>query len=564
MPDPVYDASNPHPVINRKNSTRSGDASQPPSNTTKRNTTAVPSTSKTSSGAPKPAASGRKPPSLATASPRPSPATTSQTLGSRVASPTTASAARDVHAPAPRLAPFGTAAPRLPSHMFDQQTRGPPAARTDAKSVLRAPLGRTKGRLAVPPPSTRLPPLRYLSISSALPGARGLRSPEETPRFFKGPGRIIDLFEEPLVAAVERYHGAYDPNTSSFEDPLMYYGAVGGELPGCDSSQALALRDAHIRYFHESRTLSWSSIPSLIERVLQCNPADVPLLVTRQADSPKTFYCLNLSELARVGHAVVASQQILEALSAFLRQNPSTSFTIDPDFQFLLQLEYSDSASEARFLLMTLQMRLEGADRHIRSYFQRIQATLTGREPSDYVSSADSTLSEHPSKELRRLLLRDSIDEGARDEFLSQLGEQPRATYYKRRPAEGVPTIKEDSERSYRPYPPATSAPMSAAPVGPSVRFAPAVRSPPPRTSAITFLPGHGRLRGPDAGAPAFGNGGPSFLRVEFPYLPVEMEMGMTAKAEVATEVMEVTGQLDMEGTGSAVALEEEMVANLL
>ncbi|KAK7052710.1 hypothetical protein R3P38DRAFT_3173028 [Favolaschia claudopus] len=131
MPDPVYDASNPHPVINRKNSTRSGDASQPPSNTTKRNTTAVPSTSKTSSGAPKPAAPGRKPPSQAAASPRPSPAATSQTLGSRVASPTTASAARDVHAPAPRLAPFGTAAPRLPSHMFDQQTRGPPAARTD-------------------------------------------------------------------------------------------------------------------------------------------------------------------------------------------------------------------------------------------------------------------------------------------------------------------------------------------------------------------------------------------------------------------------------------------------
>ncbi|KAK7052709.1 hypothetical protein R3P38DRAFT_3173027 [Favolaschia claudopus] len=177
-------------------------------------------------------------------------------------------------------------------------------------------------------PDSSLPPVapaatpRAESISSALPGARGLRSPEETPRFFKGPGRIIDLFEEPLVAAVERYHGAYDPNTSSFEDPLMYYGAVGGELPGCDSSQALALRDAHIRYFHESRTLSWSSIPSLIERVLQCNPADVPLLVTRQADSPKTFYCLNLSELARVGHAVVASQQILEALSAFLRQKP--------------------------------------------------------------------------------------------------------------------------------------------------------------------------------------------------------------------------------------------------
>ncbi|KAJ7239991.1 hypothetical protein B0H12DRAFT_1024988, partial [Mycena haematopus] len=216
------------------------------------------------------------------------------------------------------------------------------------------------------------------------------------------------------MEAVARYHGHYDPSSSTEEDPLLEYGALAGEIPGVDPAASLALRDALIRYTKPHRSFDWTNLSELIAEVGLINADKVGLLVSGDALTQGRFYCLNLGHMARVAHAVVAVQQILGALTVFLNKDPATSFVLDPGYGFLLMLERCPSAIDIRFALGFLQMRLQRADKHIALYLRSIKETLTNEEFSETCSSVDSTISEvrrefgtqAPGKELARLMLR--------------------------------------------------------------------------------------------------------------------------------------------------------------
>ncbi|KAJ7084772.1 hypothetical protein B0H15DRAFT_741945, partial [Mycena belliarum] len=223
----------------------------------------------------------------------------------------------------------------------------------------------------------------------------------------------IPLYQEPLYASVARYHSPYDPAADE-EDPLAYYGAVDGELPSTSLEASESLRDAIIRYQQPHRQFLWERLSDLIDKVADYDAETVTLVSRTDLHTQTEYLCLSLNVLAEVAHAVVAVQQILDALHSFLRRKTSSAFVLDPHYGFLYMLEKCADEFELRFAFSSLQLRLKRADNHVRSYLGSIRFHYTGVEPSEAVSSMDSTISEvrevfgtePPTKELYRLLLR--------------------------------------------------------------------------------------------------------------------------------------------------------------
>ncbi|KAJ7460231.1 hypothetical protein FB451DRAFT_1181897 [Mycena latifolia] len=215
-----------------------------------------------------------------------------------------------------------------------------------------------------------------------------LPSPEYAP-FFEGMGCPVDVYQEPLEASVERYHIPYDAASVTQEDPLLYFGAVGGKLPSMELEHTLALCDAVVRYSHPHCNFVWEHLSDLIQEIASHKVEDTVILPIADPETKQRLWSLNPKWLAKVVHAVVAVDQILDVLGTFLGRKPSTRFTIDPAFKFT-------------------------ADVHIRSQLHSIWAMLTGDTMSDHISSVDSTISEvrelfgrdSASKELYRLISR--------------------------------------------------------------------------------------------------------------------------------------------------------------
>ncbi|KAK7015407.1 hypothetical protein R3P38DRAFT_2543755, partial [Favolaschia claudopus] len=550
MKDPVIDINNPNPTIDRAASTRRHSQKNPEegrappgskstSSSTKHSRPAVPATSAAKG-------SSSKAPGALVLNEAKSLASTHSPASSQVNSPTTASAARSVLAPQPRPPAFGSSEPRLPSHMRDAGQRGPApvnlnvdssptavvrTANSDGggkrsgqsnsssrnsidrsnRSSTRSSATRSSAAASYtpqqPPSAKEAGPNESITVALARKSPTTQRSEQEYPRLLQGPGVSIDVYEEPIYASVQRYHGAWDPNDGT-EDPLAVFGAEGGELPGIDPARTLALRDAVIRYAKKHRFFE-GLLPDTIASVLKIDAAAVGLRTIEEAGTLKRIYSLGLDELGQTAHAALAVQQILEALTVFLDKDPQKSFLLDPGFGFLTALaERSEQAAEVRFALSTLQRRLFGANTHIMQYFRSIQETITGDASSERFS-IDSTITEvrqefgtqHPSKELRRLMLRSDyytdagrIDLEARTAMLLELQEVPRKNYYHPRGIRGaIPTMKEKEKQGSSAGPTAAvPAPGTSGVFG--VRFE-QPSSPPPRISAVTSLPGHGSIR---------------------------------------------------------------------
>jgi hypothetical protein len=74
---------------------------------------------------------------------------------------------------------------------------------------------------------------------------------------------------------------------------------------------------------------------------VQIEAKTVPCFPFTNPTISKQFFCLTLEPLNHTVHAVVAVQQILEALMIFLGKEPKTSFTLDLDYRLLGLLERS-------------------------------------------------------------------------------------------------------------------------------------------------------------------------------------------------------------------------------
>ncbi|KAK7015960.1 hypothetical protein R3P38DRAFT_2786361 [Favolaschia claudopus] len=585
---PVFDASNPNPTIDRAASTRRHSQKNPEesrappgsksaSSSTKLSQPAAPGTSAAKGS------SSKAPGALVIKDSR-SLAVTPSPTSSQVNSPTTAYAARSVLAPQPRPPAFGSSEPRLPSHMRNAGQRGPapvnlnvdsesptsfenistPAddeaanpslgaeaapphrpshlhllsavvrtANSDGggsrsahsrSSVDHSNRSSTRSSAAASCTPQRSPLLKGTGPNESITVALARKSPasqkneQEYPRLLQGPGVSIDVYDEPLYASVHRYHGGWDPNDGT-EDPLAVFGAEGGELPGIDPGRTLALRDG--------------VLPNTIASVLKIDAAAVGLRSMEEADTSKKIYSLGLDELGQMAHAALAVQQILEALTIFLDKDPQSSFLLDPGFGFLKLAERSEQAAEVRLALSTLQRRLFGANTHIMQYFNGIRETITGDASSEKFS-IDSTVTEvrqefgtqHPSKELRRLMLRPEyytdagrIDTEARTAMLLELQEVPRKNYYHARGVRGdIPTMKEKGkEKEGSSAVPTAAVPVPNTPGVFGVRFE-KPSTPPPKISAVTSLPGHGAIRNTADPSPyerLFVSGGPLSSRVD-------------------------------------------------
>ncbi|KAJ7153267.1 hypothetical protein C8R46DRAFT_1042274 [Mycena filopes] len=500
----------------------------------------------------------------------------SSNMSSRATTPTAASSSRSVTAGKTAAPSSGSAAPRLPSHMREQSRRAPMKAaavvEVDDEGDVRPQASATYVSEKPPasPPSGAAPAAAnegdandkvdasFTTTSELTPGSsvetsqqgsprhlgldnesvtaallkRAVASPEAE-RFFSGAGRSLLLFKESLPESVERYHNPYDPTSNTDEDPLLYYGAVGGELPGYDSASSLLLREVVMRYQYPHKSFDWSRMSDLIDTVASKDAAEVLVMPTANMPAGSRGFALNLADLSHVAQAVVGVQQILSALNAFLLKNPARSFDVDPGFALVYLLEFSDTTADLRFALTSLQLRLQRADVHIRSYLSSIRLTITGDGFSSRVSSTDSTLSEvrdeyggsHPRKELYRLVARPDygrraaiISSYAREEAVNLLNEPGRDSYYKKRDREARPTMKEKGKEREdyvaAPLSSQASAANAAAPSSSSfgVRFA-APNSPPPsvaRQSAVGSLPGAGIIRDTLSASTA---GGPSVTR---------------------------------------------------
>ncbi|KAJ7081400.1 hypothetical protein B0H15DRAFT_803711 [Mycena belliarum] len=332
------------------------------------------------------------------------------------------------------------------------------------------------------------PALDNESITAALSQQRRSPSPPaEYERFFTGIGRSIDLFHEPLFVSVERLHLAYDPNSSSQEDPLMPFGASGGELPGTDPASTLMLRDAVIRYQHRERHYSWNFLSELIKEVAGFDASAGIVMPTVVPDTNAHAWSLNLHWLSRTAHAVFAVQQILDALHQFLGHSlTSARFIVDPRFALVYTLEAGPNQWEVRFALSSLQLRLVRADSHIAQQLRGIRQTLTGHLPDDDdepVSSVDSSITAvreeygtgSAQQELYRLINRPDygrrvalINADEHRRMLEALAEPQRERYYRERhDPQAWPTMKEkEASGAASAASAAASAPSGPAPSG--------------------------------------------------------------------------------------------------
>ncbi|KAJ7301877.1 hypothetical protein DFH08DRAFT_978395 [Mycena albidolilacea] len=322
--------------------------------------------------------------------------------------PTAASIAKGVADPAPKQAPLGGINPRMPSHMTEEGRRGPPPRRN---STLGTEEGRPASAASVAAPGYDLPSpagdntaLPGMSASPPLvsfsgnaqhsstepseesdlgpystgnemePGGVGnnesittaLRFTEHSEdRVFSGLARSLEVFGEPLMTSVARYHESYFPEDPNREDPLAEFGPVGGEIPNFDPARAAALRDALIRYDKPHCQFEWEHLGQLLDEVAKIEAQTVPCFQFTDPTISRLFFCLSLEPLSRVVHAVVAVHQILEALTIFLGKDPKTSFTLDPDYGLLGLLECSEYEVKLRFTLSCLQRRLANGNKHI-------------------------------------------------------------------------------------------------------------------------------------------------------------------------------------------------------
>ncbi|KAJ6462720.1 hypothetical protein DFH09DRAFT_1347602 [Mycena vulgaris] len=367
------------------------------------------------------------------------------------------SLARHVDAASAPSPPFGSNAPRLPSTMVGVSRRAqrasieevedkgslPPqvgAEYISAPLEARSPFFFSAPQSAVPvaayagpSPRTKTATLGSLCAPSSSVSELTVQSSDEqesrsppssvdarrdSPPHLADAGlnesRSIDLFLEPLSASVDRYHSAYNPKTSDKEDPLLFYGVIDGELPYIKLSSTMALRNAVIRYHHRNRNFMWEHLSDLVAVVAAFDAATTIIMPIADQETGDHYFGLNLKTLAPVADAVVAVQQILDAITDFLDRKAATHFVLDPYFMFTHMLERCSSRVDLRFVLSSLQLRLSRADVHIRSNLRSIWETLTGAQDLDQMSLVDSTISDvrqdfgtdHPVKELYKLLAR--------------------------------------------------------------------------------------------------------------------------------------------------------------
>ncbi|KAI5822157.1 hypothetical protein K523DRAFT_326877, partial [Schizophyllum commune Tattone D] len=221
------------------------------------------------------------------------------------------------------------------------------------------------------------------------------------------------LRNEPLHVSVLRYHN--EPSYDVFAK--LGLEGVPSELP----VHLRLIKDAYIRFMTPHKELVWEG--SLQEELIKIARLEITRSQVEKMDyyeeessdegssasenedgyepvveKGKPWYSLSAAMLDRLGHAVLATEQIINALAlAGDNDNTETHFHYDRDFKKLRLLEVGKGRAQVVSVAAVLCARATSARNHIAAFFGVLQAASRNGPPdSDLAVSTDivSTVTE--------------------------------------------------------------------------------------------------------------------------------------------------------------------------
>jgi hypothetical protein len=174
----------------------------------------------------------------------------------------------------------------------------------------------------------------------------------------------FDLFDKLLSASVNRFHNIHSPNNT--EDPLVWYGAEGGIIPGRSQEESILVQNILIRWTYPHLMMYWSQLAEYIDQVVQVKITNE--VIGSYSDGSRTVFALHRPMLEEFAHAILALHQILFAASEFVHSSHIYGFKIDEEFRFLCMLAHNPSCSELHLTFGVLQKHASMAATHIRNH----------------------------------------------------------------------------------------------------------------------------------------------------------------------------------------------------
>ncbi|KAJ8691350.1 hypothetical protein PTI98_010933 [Pleurotus ostreatus] len=350
------------------------------------------------------------------------------------------------------------------------------------KPTSRMPAGLPRAGASVsrPPSASPTPSLRSL-IPAQPETVESLLLGSEPENLFRETAAMFNILIEPIADSVERWHAIPDVHAS--EDPLKEVGGEAGIIPDQSERTAALMRAVLLRWRSPHRFLIWNDLSADLPQFLTKEfTLDADTMIAVQSNDSKVVprFCLRVAILERMGHVILAVQQILVALSELRSIPASRAFSIDPQYTFVRSLEYSLDKARLELTWEMLLHRLSRAHDNIEAQIRSLRR---------YFTDSDARLSQSPRTELAKYWYPEKL----RQSLPSHL----------RSPAEElVVNLKADGYRvpSYRERsPPPLSSASSRRPSQKQIQFAP----------VTAVIPAHPISRLPGLPSPTFKSGGP-------------------------------------------------------
>ncbi|KAK7440822.1 hypothetical protein VKT23_016900 [Stygiomarasmius scandens] len=199
--------------------------------------------------------------------------------------------------------------------------------------------------------------------------------------------RAIPIYQECLSASVSKYHEPMDPG----KDILIGLGAVDGCMPERTLEETLELREAVLRLFAPNSIGLWNN-ESLDDFLLAFKGRSITSsdeeVIKKYLVNDETKWTVNLDLLRDIAHAALAINQILGALTNFLKRDPERSFVFDPNYMLLRFLESCSDGNVCLVALQAYRVRMMSAGKHIRANLRSIRSSTLQPDDLETVDSS--------------------------------------------------------------------------------------------------------------------------------------------------------------------------------
>ncbi|KAJ7104809.1 hypothetical protein C8R44DRAFT_547867, partial [Mycena epipterygia] len=125
-------------------------------------------------------------------------------------------------------------------------------------------------------------------------------------------------------------------------DPLFFFGAEDGILPGKSVEATMGFRDVFLRWTMPHRLFNWETLEEGVFDYTHVRITQKELMVFDLRGGAK-LYSLGTFHLERLAQLTLAIHQVLEGLQGFTSSSSSQPFAIDPKWQLLRLMEENTS-----------------------------------------------------------------------------------------------------------------------------------------------------------------------------------------------------------------------------